>query len=196
MREVLGLLPQHRRRRPPQPPRVDPEATIVLSSDTSVDDLTLPDPEPQPPVVDLDSSLESLPNIDPRPQHQLPVLSLPGELLPPLQHCVLREACVLLERLQLPPLQPLTPPPELQQRPLTPLPVLHIDWGELEGNLAAFDGPPLPLLQQPTIVPYLQFVPVHFAQTPPLPQVDWAAIAHALFMVAEREHQLKQNNPN
>ena len=89
----------HRSRRPPQLPRVDLEATIDLSSDTSVDDQVLQDPDPQPPVVNLDSSLESLPDIDPRPQHQLPVPSLPGDLLPPLQHRVLREACVLLERI-------------------------------------------------------------------------------------------------
>ena len=170
------------------------ELPIVLSSDTSGDDL--PNIGQQRPIelVDLDSSLETLPDIDPRPRHQLPVPSLPSELLPPLQHRVLREAYVLLERLQLPPLQPLTPPPELQQHPLTPLPVLHIDWGELEGSLAAFDRPPMPQLQQPAVAPYPQFVPVHFAQPLPLPQVDWAAIAHSLFVVAEREHQL--NNPN
>ena len=150
----------------------------------------------QQPHVDLDSSLESLPNIDPRPQHQLPVLSQARELPAPLQHQVLREAYVLLERLQLPPPQPLAPPPELRPHPVPPLPVLHIDWGELEDNLAAFDGPPLPALQQPSIVPYPQFVPVHFAPPQPLQQVDWAAIAHALFTIAEREHQQRLSNPN
>ena len=179
MREVLGLPIQRRNCRPPQPPRVDLEATIDLLSNTSVDDQVLKDPEPQPPVVNLDSSLESLPDIDPRPQHQLPVPSLPGDLLPPLQHRVLREAYALLERLQLPPFQPLTPPPELQPHPVSPLPMLHIDWGVLEGNLAIFDGPPVPLLLQPCVVPIPQFVPVQFSQPPPLLQVDWAAIAHA-----------------
>ena len=61
MREVLGLPLQHRRRRQPQPQRVDNHIQVVLSSDSSAED-----PGPQPVVVDLDSSLESLPNIDPR----------------------------------------------------------------------------------------------------------------------------------
>ena len=74
MREVLGLPQPNRRRRPP-PQRADPNAPIVLSSDSSAEDLTLPKPAPQQPIVlvDLDSSLESLPDIDPRPQFQLPV---------------------------------------------------------------------------------------------------------------------------
>ena len=60
MREVLGLPLQHRRRRQPQQPRVNVREPIVLSSDSSAEE-----PEPQPLVVDMDSSLESLPNIDP-----------------------------------------------------------------------------------------------------------------------------------
>ena len=124
MREVLGLPLQRRRCRPPQPPRVAPNALVVLSSDSSSEDLPLP---PLPPVVDLDSSIESLPNIDQHPQFQLPVeplidlgpLDITSELSPPLQHQTLREAYILLQRLQLPPLQPITPPPELPPRTLT-----------------------------------------------------------------------------
>ena len=73
-----------------------------------------------PVIIDLDSSLETLPDIDPHPQFQLLVEPLPElghlnitlEFPPPLQHQALREAFVLLNRLQLPLLQPLTPPPE------------------------------------------------------------------------------------
>ena len=68
MREVLGLPLQQRRRRPPQRTRPDPNVPIVLSSDSSAEDA-----ETQPLVIDLDSSLDSLPNIHPRPQFQLPL---------------------------------------------------------------------------------------------------------------------------
>ena len=133
MREVLGLPIQHRRRRPPLQPRPDPGAPIVLSSDedqplpapqlidldSSLESLPNIDPCPQfqlpiEPVnnlAPLDSSIESLPNIDPRPQFQLPLeplvdlgpLDITLEFPPPLQHQTLREAYVLLQRLQLPP---------------------------------------------------------------------------------------------
>ena len=126
---------QPRRRRRVQPQRPEVEQPIVLSSDTSGDDLQNIGQRGPVELINLDSSLETLPDIDPRPQHQLPEPSLRNELLPPLQHRVLTEAYVLLERLQVPHLQPLTPPPEQQQRPLTPLPVFHINWEDLEGNL-------------------------------------------------------------
>ena len=126
MREVLGL-PQPNRRRRPSSARVDPNVPIVLSSDSSAGDLTLPEPASQQPIVlvDLDSSLETLPNIDPRPQFQLPVeplrdlgpLDITLEFPSPLHHQTFREAYILLHRLQLPPLQPLTLPPELPKRP-------------------------------------------------------------------------------
>ena len=100
-----------RRRRRVEPSRPVVELPIVLSSDTSGDDL--PEPAPQQPIVlvDLDSSLETLPDIDPRPQCQLPVeplcdlgpLDITLEFPPPLQHQTLKEAYVLLSRLQLPP---------------------------------------------------------------------------------------------
>ena len=204
MREVLGLLPRRRRRQQP-PPRADPAAPIVLSSDTSSENLPLP--QQQVVLVDLDSSIETLPDIDSRPQHQLPVqqlvepvsdqsledLDITREFPPPLQHQVLREAYVLLQRLQLPPLQPLTPPPE---RPLTQPPVQEVDWVELEGGLAAFDAlqqslelPPPLILQQPAVVPFPQLVPFNFVPPLPLPQVDWAMVAYSLFLITEREHQ-------
>ena len=63
--------PQRRRRRVELlQPVVD--RLIVISSDTSSDNIRPPVPA-QPIIIDLDSSLESLPNIDPRPQWQLPV---------------------------------------------------------------------------------------------------------------------------
>ena len=210
MREVLGLSPRRRRRRLPRPLPADLEQPIVLSSDTSDGDLTLPDLEPQPPVVDLDSSLESLPNIDPRPQFQLPVqplvdlglLDVTIKLLPPLQHQPFREAYVLLRHLQLPPLQPVTPPPELPPRHSTP-PLEQEDWVVLEAAVADFDGqhhfvlaPPPLVLQQPEVAPVPQFVPLSFEPPQPLQQVDWAAIAHALFTIAEREHEARHTNPN
>ena len=98
----LGLLafcgmppaPPRRRHRVEQPRPVVDEP-IVLSSDTSAEGIVLPDQQPQQIVLDLDSSIESLPNIDPRPQWQLPVgplrdlgpLDVTAECLPPpLQH--------------------------------------------------------------------------------------------------------------
>ena len=119
-----------------------------MSSDTSGDNL--PEPAPLRPIVlvDLDSSVESLPNIDPRPQFQLPVeplvdlghLNITAEFPPPLQHRTLREAYMLLSRLQLPPLQPLTPPPEFPLHPLTPPPEQQVDWEGLEAAVAEFDA--------------------------------------------------------
>ena len=41
--------------------------------------------------------------------------------------------------------------------------------------------PPQLVLQQPIVVPQPQFEPAFFAPPPPLPQVDWAMIAYALF---------------
>ena len=192
-----------RRRRRVEPQRPAVNLPVVLSLDTSGDDL--PVPEQQGPIVliDLDSSIESLPNIDPRPQFQLPVEPLVdlGHLdvtleLQPLQHQVLREAYVLLERLQLPPLQPMTPPPELEQRVSSPGLEVEIDWEVLEEGLAVFDGPPVPQIQQPVAVPVPQFEPANFLQPPPMPRVDWAAIAHALFVAAEQQHREQQMNPN
>ena len=61
MREFLGLPQPQRRRRPPVPQREEQDLVVILSSDTSEEDL----PAPGPIIVDLDFSLESLPNIDP-----------------------------------------------------------------------------------------------------------------------------------
>ena len=182
-----------------------PELVVIASSDTSADDL----PEPPRPIIDLDSSLESLPNIDPRPQFQLPIqplqylghLDITQEFSPPLQHQTLREAYVLLQRLQLPPLQPITPPPELPPRALTPPPDQE-GWVEVEAAVATVDGqryvvfaPPLEL-QQPEVAPVPEFAPGHFVQPQQLPPVDWARIAAALFMIAEHESRQGQINPN
>ena len=214
MREVLGL--PVRRRRPPQQPWPDPNAPRVLSSD---DDLPLPEPplidldssidslpniDPRPqfqlpidPIIDqhpLDSSLDSLPNIDPRPQFQLPVeplvdlgpLDITVDYPPPLQHQTLREAYVLLQRLQLPPFQPITPPPEHPPLVLTPPPDQE-GWVEVDAAVATINGQdyivfPQPLeLQQPEVAPEPEFVPGQFVQPQQLPQVDWARIAAALF---------------
>ena len=127
MREFFELPQPRRNRRPIVPPLVDPNPIVVVSSDTSAEDIQVPIPVQQP-VIDLDSSLESLPNIDHRPQFQLTVeplvdlghLDITVEFPLPLQHQALREAYVLLHRLQLPPMQPLTQPPELPPCPRTP----------------------------------------------------------------------------
>ena len=203
MREVLGFPQPYRRRRQPQPQQVDRDAPIVLSSDSSAEDQG-----PPPILVDLDSSVESLPNIDPRPQWQLPVQPLPdlgpldvdAELLQPLQHQTFREAVVLLERLQLPVLQPFTPPPELPQQPPTPPPEQLVDWVCLEAEVASLDGqqclvlPSGLTLQQPDVVALPQHVPGQFVAPPPMQQVDWAAIAKAIFMIEEREGNQPQTN--
>lgn len=138
------------------------ELPILLSSDTTAEDLPAP-PEPQQPalvVVDLKSSLEELPDLD-----------LTQEFPPPLRHQVLHEAYVLLERLQEPRLQPLTQPPEPPLRPLTPPPEPEVDWVGLEDALANFDAPQLPVLQQPEVVLHPQFEPLQY--TPPQPRRRW-----------------------
>ena len=179
----------------------------MVVSDTSEDDLP---PERQPVIVDLDSSLESLPNIDPRPQWQLPVqplqdlgpLDVTAEIVPPLWSQTFREACVLLHRMQAPPLQQITPPPELLPRPVTPPPEQDDTWVEFEAAVADFDGEryvmvtqPL-ALQQPNVVPVPEHVPAHHQPPQPMPPVDWGLIAHALFAIAEREHRERQGNPS
>ena len=120
MREFFQLPQPRRPRRAVPPPRVDRTPVVVMSTDTSLDDAEVAPPE-QLPIIDLDSSLETLPDIDPRPRFQLPVeplrdlgpLDISLEFPPPLHHQTFREAYILLHHLQLPPLQPLTPPPEL-----------------------------------------------------------------------------------
>ena len=193
MREVLGLPPLRRNRRPLPAPRVDPAAPIVLSSDEE-------QPPPQHPLVDLDSSLESLPNIDPRPQFQLPVQPLPDlgplnitlDFIPPLQHQTLREACVVLQRPQLSPLVPITPPPEFA--PQLPTPPLPREWWEgIETAVALFDTPhqyfmfPPLSLQRPDVVVQPEFVPQCFVEPRPFAPIDWAMIAHAVFAAAEQQ---------
>ena len=206
MRDFFGLPQPQRNRRPPVPQRVEQDPVVIVSSDSSEEDL----PAPVPIVVDLDSSLESLPNIDPCPQLQLPVapledlrpLNITLDFPPPLQHKTLREAYVLLQHLQLPQLQPLTPPPEFPPRAPTPPLDQAVDWVELEAAVAHFDWReylvvPQPLvLQQPDVEPVPQHVPEHFAAPPPMPEVDWANIARALFSIVEQQNQQRAMNPN
>ena len=158
-----------RRRRGEEQPRLVVHEPIVLSSDTSAEGIVLPDRQPEQVVLDLDSSLESLPNIDPRPEWQLPVgplqdlgpLDVTAEFQPPpLQHRVFREAYVLLQRLQLPPLQPITPPPEQPAREPTPPPEQEVDWVEVEAAVAEFDGQRYLLVPQPPALQQLEMVPV------------------------------------
>ena len=137
-----------RRRRRVELPQPVVNGDIVVSSDTSTEDIGAPMPA-QPVVIDLDSSIESLTNIDPRPEWQLPVeplhdlgpLDVTAECLPPpLQHRVLQEAYVLLQRLQLPQLQCITPQPEQPARQPTPPPDQEVDWVEVEAAVAEFNG--------------------------------------------------------
>ena len=56
---------------------------------------------------------------------------------------------------------------------------------------------PQPLaLQQPELVPVPQHVPLNFAAPQPMPPVDWAEIARALFSLAERQNQQGAAYPN
>ena len=102
---------------------------------------------------------------------------------------------MLLQHLQLPPLLPITPPPELPRLDQDPPLNQSVDWVELEAAVATFDGqeylvvPRSPLLQQPEVVLVPQHVPAGFAIPPPMPEVDWATIARALFTVVEQQHQ-------
>ena len=126
-------------------------------------------------------------------------LDITVEFPPPLQHQALREAYVLLHRMQLPPLRPLTPPPELPRRVATPPPEPVVDWVALEAGVADFDAPhrgvlpPQLVLQHPNVVPVPQFIPADFVPPQPLQQVDWAMIAYLLFTIAERESQYRLN---
>ena len=196
--------PRRRGRVEQQQPVLD--GVIDVSSDTSEDDVGAPVPAP-PMIIDLDSSLDTLPDIDPRPQHQLPVQPLPDlgpldvtqDLLPPPRHQAFREAVVLLQRLQLPPLQPITPPPELQLRPQTPPPEEVEQWQALEVEVEDPDGHQYTVLvaqplavQQPQVVPVPEHVPAGYQPPPPMPVVNWALVAHALFTIAEAEHQGSQ----
>ena len=209
MREFFQLPQPRRPRRPVLPPRVDRPQVIVVLSDTSLDEADVEHP-PRPPIVDLDSSLETLPDIDPRPQHQLPVqprqdlgpLDVTAELLLPPRHQTFCEALVLLQHLQLPPLRTITPPPELQPRATTLPPEQVEHWHALEVEVANFDGheyavlvtQPL-ALQQPQVAPVPEHIPAGHQQPPPMPAVNWALVAHALFTVAEAEHREGRRNP-
>ena len=121
MRDFFGLPQPRRIQSVAAQPRINPEPVVIDLVDTSVEDADQLPLTPPGVIVELDSSLESLINIDQRPQFQLPVepmvdlghLDITVEFPHPLQHQVLREACVLLQRLQAPPLRPITPPPEL-----------------------------------------------------------------------------------
>ena len=70
----------------------------------------------------------------------------------------------------------------------------------MEAVVAQFDGqeyllvPRIPHLQQPEVVPVPQHIPAGFAAPPPMPEVDWAAIAAALFAVVEQGY--RDNHPN
>ena len=129
-------------------------------------------------------------------------LNVTQELILQLQHQTFREACVLLQRLQIPALQPITPPPELPQCDQTLPPDLGVDWVGLEAAVVTFDGqqylvlPPHLGQQQLEFVPVPQHVPVQFAAPPPMQQVDWATIAHALFAIAEKGNLQRHGNPN
>ena len=174
---------------------MDPAPPVIDITDTSLEDIHPPPVTPPRVLVEMDSSSDTLPDIDPRPQWQLPVeplqdlgpLNVTAEYQPPLQHHVFREACMLLQHLQLPPLRPITPPPEL--------PPHHqaVDWVELEVAVATFDGqeylvvPRVPRLQQPVVMPVPQHVPIGYATPPPIPEVDWASITQALFTIVERQ---------
>ena len=87
----------------------------------------------------------------------------------------------------------MTPPPEPEE-----------EWVQLEAAVAAFDGERYVLvaqplaLQQPQIAPVPEHVPAGYLPPPPMPAVDWALVAHALFSVAERENaeRLINNNNN
>ena len=198
MREFFGLPQPRRVQRVIPQPRVHQAPEVIDILDTSSEEVVPQQQEYQGALVELDSSADSLPNIDPRPQWQLPVeplidlgpLDITAECGPAsLQHQVLREACVLLQHLQAPPLRTITPPPEL------PPPQQQEDWVELEAAVARFDGqeylvvPRVPLLQQPEVVALPQHNPAGFAASPPMPAVDWAVIAGALFEIVERENR-------
>ena len=75
-------------------------------------------------------------------------------------------------------------------------------WVELEAAVADFDGQQFILLaqplalQQPQVAPVPEHVPVGHQLPQPLQQTDFAAVAHALFYIAEREHEARLNNTN
>ena len=204
MRHFFGLPQPRRVQRVVPQPRINQPPEVIIILDTSTEEDVEQPQEHRGVLVELDSSADSLPNIDPWPQWQLPVkplldlgpLDVTSECRLPLQHQVLREACVLLQRLQVPPLRTITPPPEL------PPPQQEQDWVEVEAAVARFDGqeylvvPRLPLLQQPEVVPLPQHSPAGFAAPQPMPAVDWAVIAGALFEIVEWENRQRARENN
>ena len=123
-------------------------------------------------------------------------LNVTEELLPQLRNQTLREAYLLLQRLQLPPLQPITLPPELQPRAPSPPPEQVEHWHTLEVEVENLDGRQYAVLvtqplaiQQPQVTPVPEHVPAGHQQPPPMPAVNWALVAHALFTIAEAEHR-------
>ena len=52
--------------------------------------------------------------------------------------------------------------------------------------------PPLGL-EQPEVAACPQYMPANFAAPRPLPQVDWAMVAYALFTVAEWDNRQRLN---
>ena len=204
LREMCQFLqlPQPRRnRRAPVQGTASPEPAIVVSSDLSGDEhATIAAPCDRPWFVYRIAS---------QYRHQTPISAARSASGRPWtfgcygrvcaraeKSNVYRESYVLLNRLQVPPLRQLTPPPALPVRHLTPPPEPEVDWVELEQVVAHFDAPQLPLLQQPVVEPFPQFVPDNFMPPKQLPPVDWAKIAHALFVLAEQEHEARMNNPN
>ena len=135
--EYCGVPAQPRRRRAPVPRHEDPDPVIVVSSDTSAEDLPPQQLPREVAIMEIDSSVNELPDIDPRPQHQLP-----------LRLHLLQNAYVLLKRLQ-------ESFPQAAPRPLTLLPEVEpeVDWALLEGGLADFDAP-----WQQQIEPQLQVI--------------------------------------
>ena len=101
----------------------------------------------------------------------------------------------MLWRLQLPELERITPLPEQPAGvPTQPL-EQEVDWVEVEAAVAEFDGqryflvPQPPTLQEPEVLAVPQHIPFDFAAPPPMPPVNWAEIAGALFSLAERQNQ-------
>ena len=88
IRDHFGLPQPQRPRRAPVPRHEDRDPVLVLSSDTSAEDLQPPPQQQEVVQLVIDSSIDELPDIDLRPQQQLPV-----------RERLVQQAYVLLERL-------------------------------------------------------------------------------------------------
>ena len=123
--------------------------------------------------INLAESFDELPDLEPPPRRAT------------IQEVALKQAYVVLHRVDEYRLLPQLPLINVQQQPDPPL---EVDWIQVEYELAALDHQPLPQQVPP------QLLPPQFQPQPLQPPIDWELIAVALINLAriERTAAVKQ----